>query len=567
MTLKKLPVGVDDFAKFIKNDFYYIDKTMFIAALLNNWGEVNLFTRPRRFGKSLNMSMLKAFLEIDCDKSLFDGLKISSEKELCDEYMGKFPVISISLKNVSAMTYREAVSALSTVIGREALRFRFLEQSALLSPEEKAMYLQLIKIGDSGNSVFEIPDAILISSLQILSALLAKHYNHKTIILIDEYDIPLDKAFQNGYYNEMISLIRNLFGNALKGNNSLYFAVLTGCLRISKESIFTGLNNLKTHGITDTRYEEYFGFTNQDINELLTYYGLNNQAQIIKDWYNGYQFGNISVYCPWDVSNYCDVLLTNPDASPENYWANTSGNEMVKRFIYLADWQTRDEIEQLIAGDSIIKEINQELTYNDLDSSIDNLWSVLFTTGYLTSKEKLSARKFRLVIPNMEIRDLFVSQVKEWFKEKATTDPQKLNALGDAFFSGDTEVIQKYLTDYLRQTISIRDTNVPKAHKENFYHGILLGLLSYPKRWSVKSNKESGDGYSDILVRNYETNTGLVIEIKYAEKGAFDSACERALTQIEGKKYSEVLLDNGMEKILKYGISFYKKQCRVVLGQ
>jgi hypothetical protein len=561
---KRLPVGVEGFEKIVTNDFYFVDKTLFISELLHNWGEVNLFTRPRRFGKSLNMSMLKSFFEIEGDKTLFEGLKITKETKLCEEYMGRFPVVSITLKSVEGLDYQAACAALRSVIGMEAMRFDFLANSNKLTEEEHAMYRQLIEVGKSQNAVFAMSDAVLLTSLKVLSRLLGKHYGSKVILLIDEYDVPLDKAFQSGYYEEMVSLVRGLLGNVLKTNEYLQFAVLTGCLRISRESIFTGLNNLNVMTVTDEYFADSFGFTNQEVEELLEYYGLEDAIGTVKEWYDGYLFGGTYVYCPWDVVKYCQALLRNKNALPENYWANTSGNEMVRRFVNRADQKTRDEIEQLIAGNTIVKEIRQELTYKELDDSIENLWSVLFTTGYLTAEERLSAKKYRLVIPNAEIRDLFGSQVKEWFAERVIREPDKLNAFCDAILAGDEEQVQKRMTDYLKQTISIRDTNARTSKKEHFYHGMLLGLLSYPDNWSVKSNTESGDGFSDILIEDMETDTGVVIEVKYAEEGRFDTVCAEALRQIEEKNYAAVLCDDGMKKIIKYGIAFYKKRCRVL---
>lgn len=559
---KKLPVGIESFEEFSKENFYYVDKTMFIAELLQNWGKVNLFTRPRRFGKSLNMSMLKSFFEVGCDKTLFGKLKISREEKLCEEYMGKFPVISVTLKSVDGLSFQEAGAALRSVIGMEALRFQFLEDSSKLNEKEKKMYRALIEVEDGA---FAIPDSALLTSLQTLSQLLSKHYGSKVILLIDEYDVPLDKAFQAGYYDEMLILIRNLFGNALKTNEHLYFAVMTGCLRISKESIFTGLNNLKVHTVTDRRYDEYFGFTDADVNEMLKFYGLTDHVDIFREWYDGYRFGNVSVYCPWDVINYCDLLLEDSGAEPENYWANTSGNAMVRRFIDKADRKTRSEIERLVAGESIVKPVFQELTYSELDNSIDNLWSVLFTTGYLTQSGEKSGRLYGIRIPNREIRDLFVSQIQEWFKEETRADSGRLRRFCAAFPRGDAAAAEEMLNQYLWESISIRDTAVPNDRKESFYHGMLLGLLQYESNWEIESNAESGEGYSDILIRTQD-RIGIVIEIKYAENGNLEKACGNALVQIEEKQYDAALRRDGMKKIIKYGIAFYKKSCGIVLA-
>ncbi|MBU5480129.1 AAA family ATPase [Blautia sp. MSJ-19] len=559
---KKLPIGIDIFEKMDREEFYYVDKTEMIEELLKNRSEVNLFTRPRRFGKSLNMSMLKAFFEIDGNPALFDGLKISEKKELCEKYMGQFPVISISLKSVEGLTFAATCAALKTVIGTEALRFYFLEGSTVLSENDKKMYRQLTTVGTSETGLFDMSIEVLTSSLKILSSLLRKHYGKPVILLIDEYDVPLDKAFQYGYYDEMVLLIRNIFGNALKTNPNLYFAVLTGCLRISKESIFTGLNNLKVLTLTDVRFDEYFGFTDTEVKDMLKYYGLSGHYGEVKEWYDGYRFGNVEVYCPWDVINYCDLLKADPNALPQDYWSNTSGNAMVRRFIDKADTQTRDEIERLIAGEEIVKEIHQELTYNELDSSIENLWSVLFTTGYLTQRGQ-EGKKYRLTIPNNEIRELFILQIREWFRDVSRKDGETLNQFCEAFPEQNPEKIEEIFSDYLWNTISIRDT--ASAKKENFYHGILLGLLGYKSNWLVRSNAESGTGYSDILVEVPKNRTGIVIELKYAEDGNMDAACEKALQQIEERDYAARLKEDGMRNIIKYGIACYKKNCKVVL--
>ena len=560
---KKLPVGVDTFDKLIRQNFYYIDKTGLITDLLHNWSEINLFTRPRRFGKSLNMRMLQAFFETGSDPSLFDGLKVSQEKELCEQYMGQFPVISITLKNVEGLSFEAAKKSLKDTIATEARRFCFLSKSDRLEESDRKSYEALISISDNGE--YDMPDTVLEKSLLRLSILLSHHYGKQVILLIDEYDVPLDKAFQYGYYDEMVSLIRNLFGNALKTNPDLYFAVLTGCLRIAKESIFTGLNNFKVLGITDNRFDEYFGFTDSEVKEMLSYYGLSDHFDSVKEWYDGYQFGNKDIYCPWDVINYCDHLRTDPEAWPEDYWSNSSGNAIVRRFIDMADAQTRNEIEQLIAGETITKEIRQELTYNELDTTIDNLWSVLFTTGYLTQRGRMEGegKKYRLAIPNRELRELFVSQIREWFKESVGKDRKTLDNFCEAFLQKDTATIQNLFGDYLWSTISIRDTAT--AYKENFYHGILLGLFGYMRDWIIKSNIESGIGYSDILIEAPRNRTGIVIELKYAEDGDMDAACQRALAQIEEKQYASLLKEDGMRNIIQYGIACYKKDCQVVV--
>jgi hypothetical protein len=563
MALKKLPVGIENFEKIRTQDFYYIDKTGLVIELLRNWGEVNLFTRPRRFGKSLNMNMLQTFFEIGCKQELFDGLAVAQEKELCEEYMGQFPVVSITLKDIAGRTFEAARDAMKYVVGREARRLSVILQSDKLTQGEKDSYRSLVDIGEDGT--FSMSDTLLENSILELTTLLAKHYGRKVILLIDEYDVPLDKAFQEGYYEEMVSLLRNLFSNVLKTNNSLQFAVLTGCLRISKESIFTGLNNLKVHTITDFRYDEHFGFTDEEVKQLLEYYDLSDRYDTVKEWYNGYRFGNVSVYCPWDVINYCDEVRANPALHPKNYWSNTSSNSIIRRFINMASQQTKDEIEQLIAGESITKPIAQELTYRELDSTIDNLWSVLFTTGYLTQKGQRDEERYELVIPNREIQNLFVTQIKEWFKETTTGNTAQIEKFCAAFPAGESAVIEEMLDDYLWNSISIRDTAARESMKENFYHGLLLGLLEYKQNWKVKSNAESGDGYSDILLETPD-RTGVVVEIKYAQDGNLDSACAKALAQMDEKQYDALLRDDGMKKIVRYGIAFYKKSCKVIAG-
>ena len=565
---KKLPIGVENFEKLIQEDFYYVDKTELITDLLKNWGEVNLFTRPRRFGKSLNMSMLKTFFEIGCDKKLFQGLKISEEKELCEKYMGQFPVISVSLKGGEGRSFEIAKEALKRVIGDEARRFSFLSNSENLSEKDKAAYERLVEISrETGNGgIYAMSENVLVSGLLTLSVLLHKHYGKKAILLIDEYDVPLDKAFQYGYYEEMVSLIRNLLGNALKTNTSLYFAVLTGCLRLSRESIFTGLNNLKVMSITNVQFDEYFGFTDPEVKEMLNSYGLADHFDSVKAWYDGYRFGKVDVYCPWDVISYCDNLRADPDARPEDYWSNTSGNAIVRRFIDLANEKTRDEIERLIAGETIVKEIRQELTYGELDSSIENLWSVLFTTGYLTSRGRIDGDRYALAIPNYEIRKLFIQQIREWFRNQTIKDKKTLDKFCKAFPEQDAERIEELFNDYLWNTISIRDTASRKEQRESFYHGILLGILGCQDEWLVKSNAESGIGYSDILIEIRKNRIGIVIEMKYAQDGNLEAACQDALRQIEEKSYEARLKEDGMRNIIKYGIACYKKECKVKLG-
>ena len=562
---KKLPIGIDGFEKIMTNDFYYADKTLFIKELLQNWGEVNLFTRPRRFGKSLNMSMLKCFFEVGADPALFDGLKIMQEKELCEKYMGKFPVISISLKGVDGRDFESASAALRTIIGNEAARFRFLNSSDRLTDDEKESYAQLTEVGSSQGGIYTMTEKVAVASLKTLSQLLSRHFGQKVILLIDEYDVPLDKAFQSGYYDEMLSLMRNVLGNALKTNDSLYFAVLTGCLRISKESIFTGLNNLKIHTISDVRYDEYFGFTNSDVDELLESYGLSSYKGVIRDWYDGYRFGDTDVYCPWDVINYCDELLADPDAEPENYWANTSGNDLIRRLLKKADQSTKNDVECLINGGSVTKTIRQELTYREIEDSIDNIWSVLYSTGYLTCRRRVPGKKMELALPNREVRDLFIDLIKDWFEETIQADSGRIRRFCAAFPAGDTDVIQEMLGDYLWDSISVRDTAVRRNMKENFYHGMLLGLLRSQGSWLVKSNAETGEGYSDISIQTPD-RVGMVIELKYADDGNLEAACREALRQIEVKKYAEGLKYRGIKTIIKYGIAFCGKECMVMMA-
>ena len=558
---KKLPVGIEMFRDIREHDFYYIDKTGFIKELLESWTEVNLFTRPRRFGKSLNMDMLKAFFEIGTDKRLFDGLEISAEKQICEEYMGKFPVISVSLKDVEGNGFEEAKDMLETVISDEALRFQYLMDSPKLTSYEKARFEPLL------TGRFE-KTSQLTASLKTLSALLYKHTGTEVIILIDEYDVPLAKAFENGYYDKMVFLIRNLLEQTLKTNNSLKFAVMTGCMRISKESIFTGLNNLKVLSITDERFDEYFGFTDEDVKEMLRYYDREDHYEEMRNWYDGYRFGSTDVYCPWDVLNHCDKIKENAAAFPENYWVHTSSNEAVKKIIQMSgNITTKREIERLLAGEEIVKEIRQELTYQEMYQSVENIWSLLFMTGYLTQRQRLDASHYKLAIPNLEVRDIFKTQIMEYFKEGVAKDGDTLKQLCDALKGGDAEKVERLFEGYLKKTISIRDTFVEKSLKENFYHGILLGILGVKEDWGVFSNRETGDGYSDIMIETEDSEMGIIIEIKYAGDGNLLNACEKALKQVEETKYEETLLENGVEKILKYGIACYMKHCKVMCSE
>ena len=554
---KKLPIGIEDFEKLRQYDFYYVDKTGLIKELLQNWGEVNLFTRPRRFGKSLNMSMLKYFFEIGSDPALFEGLEISKEKQLCEEYMGKFPVISISLKAINAGCYETAKEMAVQVIQEEARRLQYLLESDRLSQKEKDTFLKLFDD--------DVSEGMLCSSLRVFSELLQKHHGRKVVLLIDEYDVPLAKAFEQGYYDQMIVLIRNMFEQGLKTNGNLFMALLTGCMRVSKESIFTGLNNLRVLSIADVRFDEYFGFTDKEVREMLAYYDKSLYYETVREWYDGYRFGAVDVYCPWDVINYCDLLRSNPKAQPQNYWCNTSSNDAVRRFIEMADvGATKMEIEKLVAGEKITKEIHQELTYQDMYSTIENLWSLLFTTGYLTQRGEPEGRQFHLAIPNKEIREIFEMKIVDLFKENVKKDGETLDRFCEALKNGETESVQRQFQAYLRKTISLRDTFVKKNMKENFYHGILLGILGFKASWNVFSNRETGEGYSDLLITIPDEAIGIVIEMKYADDGNLDAACQKALEQIERNHYEEELYDEGMDDILKYGIACYKKRCRVM---
>lgn len=560
---KKLPVGLENFREIQKSGFYYVDKTKLIEQLLENWSKVNLFTRPRRFGKTLNMSMLKSFFEIGADRTLFDGLYISRNQKLCEEYMGKYPVIFLSLKGIDGLSFEAAKYRLTELIGVEAERFAFLADSEKLMENERSKYRAIIHLV---NGKYSMDKDMLVSSLQTLSQLLCRHYGQKAIILIDEYDVPLDKAFQHGYYKEMVSLIRGLFGQALKTNDDLQFAVLTGCLRVSKESIFTGLNNFKVYAADDVRYDEEFGFTNKEIKKLLANYNLQEHFGKVKEWYDGYRFGNADIYCPWDVINYVDDLVSDPNVQPKSYWINSSGNDLVKRFIEQADITTKDEIEQLIAGNAVEKRIRPDLTYNEIDNSIDNIWSVLFTTGYLTRLGKAENGVYKLIIPNQEVREVFVLQIREWFNQTVANNRASTDKINQGFLEGEVETIQQELTMFLGETISVFDTKARNEEKEIFYHGILLGILKNYSGWVVKSNRESGDGFADILLKPKNPDAGIIVELKYARSlHDLDQACERALEQIEDRRYDTELREDGRNDILAYGIAFCRKRCKVVV--
>lgn len=557
MRRKKFPIGIESFEEIRREGFYYVDKTGLIRDLLDNWGKVNLFTRPRRFGKTLNMSMLKSFFEIGTDKTLFDGLAISKETDMCDMYMGKFPVVFLSLKGVEGLTFEDAYGMLRRLMISEVRRFSCLADSERISENDKTAFMRILREQEGMDDVQD--------SLRILSELLYKHYGRKTILLIDEYDVPLDKAFQHGYYREMVALIRSLFGQALKTNDFLQFAVLTGCLRVSKESIFTGLNNFDVNSIVDIRHDEHFGFTEKEVLDLLQAYGLEQAAATMKEWYDGYRFGNADVYCPWDVINYAKKLQADPQAEPQAFWINTSGNDLVKRFVDSADKTTQNEIERLIAGETIEKMVRLELTYDEIDNSIDNLWSVLFTTGYLTQTEKAKEGVYKLAIPNREVREVFILQIQEWFKETIVQDGKPMQKFCQAFLAGDADEIAKQLTMILGRMISVLDTKARNNQKENFYHGLLLGLLRSEPTWLILSNAESGEGFGDILIEPEDPDAGIVIEVKYATNIAgLDAECKKAMEQIKVRHYDEKLRNDGRENIFGYGIAFYKKRCKVV---
>ncbi len=562
-TSLKLPVGIEDFREIRQKGFYYVDKTRLIEQLLDSWGKVNLFTRPRRFGKTLNMSMLRHFFEIGTDKTLFDGLHISQRRDLCDEYMGKFPVVSLTLKGVDGLTFEKSKNKLLKLVALEAERFDFLKSSDKLTDNEKQRYGALVRMQDGK---YAMDEDTLESALQTLSELLYRHYGQKVIILIDEYDVPLDKAYQNGYYREMVSVIRSLFGEALKTNEFLQFAVLTGCLRVSKESIFTGLNNFKIFSITDARFDEQFGFTEDEVEKMLEDYQLEDHLAEMKEWYDGYHFGEADIYCPWDVINRVDDLCDEPKEAPKCYWINSSGNALVKRFVSIANRTTQDEIERLIAGEPIERSVRLDLTYDEIDKSIDNIWSVLFTTGYLTQVGMTEQGAYKLVIPNKEVRTVYISQIKDWFDQKIADNAEQMTSFWKAIEDGNAEAIEQYLNRTLSNTISVFDTKAPEKEKENSYHTFLAGMLTGNTDWVVKSNVEAGEGFADIIIKPQNPDDGIIFELKYSrEASGLDNACERAIKQIKDRRYSEYLKNDGRHNMMLYGIAFYKKRCKVVV--
>lgn len=559
----KLPVGIEDFKEIRRQGFYYIDKTKLIEQLLDNWGKVNLFTRPRRFGKTLNMSMLRCFFEIGADETLFEGLSISQNVQACEEYMGKFPVLFLTLKGVEGTTFEEARLSLAELIAAEARRFKFLQESDRLDADDKEMYRELISLNKEQSPAASVK---LRFSLKNLSELLYKHYGQKTIVLMDEYDVPLDKAFQDGYYGEMVSLIRGLLGETLKTNDFLQFAVLTGCLRVSKESIFTGLNNFKILSITDVRFDEQFGFTEGEVKELLNAYHMESHLPEMKEWYDGYHFGDADIYCPWDVINHVELLCKDAKAEPKCYWINSSGNALVKRFISKANKTTRDEIERLIAGEPIEKSVRLELTYDEIDSSIDNIWSVLFTTGYLTQIGRTEQGEYKLVIPNKEVREVYKLQIQDWFDKKLRDNTEQLTAFWNSIEEGNTEAIEQYLNRILSNSISVFDTKAPEKEKESSYHTLLVGLLTGNTDWVVRSNVEAGEGFADIIIEPEDPDAGIILELKYSkEANGLEKACEKAIEQIKDRRYSEYLKNDGRHNMTLYGIAFYKKRSKAVV--
>ena len=557
-----LPIGIEDFKEVRKDGYYYVDKTALIEQVLEKRSKVTLFTRPRRFGKSLNMSMLKNFFEIGTDAALFEGLHISKNTQMCEKYMGKYPVIAVSLKGVDAATYEEAFDQLVDIMNNSAAEFSFLQNSDSLTDYEKERFIKLLD--DQMNQ------KIMGSSMLWLTKLLEKHYNKKVVVLIDEYDVPLAKSHENGYYDKMVLLIRNMFGNVLKTNNSLAFAVLTGCLRIAKESIFTGLNNFKVYSITDEEFDETFGFTGEEVQEMLAYYGLSSCFDKVKEWYDGYRFGNTDVYCPWDVVNYCSDHQNRPNAEMKNYWMNTSGNEVISHFIDSINdphMLTKSELELLVSGETVVKRVDEMITYKELYSNIDNLWSTLFMTGYLTQRGKEMDGRYHLAIPNREICNIIVERVLALFRKDVSKNAKLLNGFCNAMLESDSATVEQLLTEYMDTTISIRDSFV-KSLRENFYHGLLIGIFGYRDGWKATSNKESGDGFSDILIEVNENDyrMGIVLELKYSKsEKALDKDCQASLQQITDKNYEQALRKNGYQNILKYGIAFYHKKCRVMV--
>jgi hypothetical protein len=503
--------------------------------------------------------MLRYFFEIGGDKSIFDGLYISENKQLCEQYMGKYPVISVSMKGIDAKRYEIARAMTVSMINEEARRFQFLMDSQKLTEIDKSFYLKLVKE--------DMSEQTLRNSLKELSSLLYKHFDKKVIVLIDEYDVPLAKANEHGYYDEMVDLVRSIFSGVLKTNESLFFSVLTGCLRVAKESIFTGLNNFKVHDLTGAAFDEYFGFTDTEVRELLHYYQQDSVYTTVKEWYDGYLFGDVEVYCPWDVICYCEDHRENGNLEPQNYWLNTSGNEVINRFIEdcgTKQQPTRTELERLVNGEIVQKKIYPELTYKDLFASPEHIWSALFMTGYLTQRGCSANGYYNLAVPNIEIRNIITEHILSLFKQQIKKDGVLLDDFCKALEKGEAEKVESIFTEYMQKTISVRDTFVRKATKENFYHGILLGILGYKDGWTISSNKEAGDGFSDIVIVIDDSDTGIIIEVKYAEESQMTQESEKALEQMKRKNYTEVFQNTDVRHVLKYGIACSRKKCRVV---
>ena len=559
---KPLPIGTDIFEKLINNNSYYVDKTGLIEYLKDKKGDVNLFTRPRRFGKTLNMTMMYEFFRIGGNPELFKNLKISQNKTLCEEWQNKFPTIFITLKGVEGNNFEQARRKLMELIYETASLFKFLYESNKLDTEDKEKYRQLLNIEKYEK---EKQIELITSSYKILSNLLYKHYGKKTIFLIDEYDVPLDKAENNGYFKEMISLIRGMFNNAFKTNPYLEMAILTGCLRISKESIFTGMNNFKVFSISDEQASEFFGFTEKEVKEMFDYYNVSSRFDDAKKWYDGYVFGKQEVYCPWDAILFCDSLRTDINVFPRTYWANTSGNSILKRFLKEAKDSTKQELEELVAGGIVSKKIKQELTYQDLYKTIDNIWSVLYCTGYLTSAGRTSDADFQLRIPNKEIKIIYEQQIMQWLNETFLSQKEVVQNLYDGFYDGDAEKVEKAFGQFLFKSISVRDSMAKKDYKENFYHGLLLGLLTQNnKNLIVESNVESGYGYPDLIMYTPDYSLGIIIELKYAESPKkFKEALDEGMKQIEKNRYIKIFDDEDAYVVRKFVIACYKKRCKV----
>ena len=552
----KLPVGIENFEDIRKLGFYYIDKTKLIEQLLQNWGKVNLFTRPRRFGKTLNMSMLRTFFEIGMDKSLFEGLYISKNKELCDEYMGKYPVIFLSLKGIDGLTFEEAIIRITTIIKNEARRHHYLKNSDKLIEEEIKQFQSLLD-----GKADDITD-----SIRLLSELLCKHYGKKTIILIDEYDVPLDKAFQKGYYDEMVRFIRSLFESALKTNSALEFSVITGCLRISKESIFTGLNNLAVNSILSNKYSESFGFVQYEVDELMEYYNIEEKSQLMKKWYDGYLFGKSEVYNPWSVLNQVKEWSEDKDISAIPWWTNTSSNNIIRTLVSQADNETKDIIENLIHGGSVETVLKETVTYGDLTENNENIWSFLFFTGYLKIKEIVKTGEvigeptiYSLVIPNLEIKSCYTDIIIQYFEiyKKAINKDNLYKAL----LGRNAQDFAEQITDLLRKTISYYDST------ESFYHGLISGLLSGNVYYKVESNRETGDGRSDLALYQQDVaQNAVILEFKVCGKNeTADEAAKRALKQINDRDYASKAREDGYKNIIKYGVAFKGKMCYAIV--